>query len=271
MPLKIPGSKHIKVPKLIRETPFMPFIEKAYITELACKAILEPQHYEVAGADRVLVWLQEEGLVLDPAAPRLVDDYYLYLTIHASEVRGSAAQRNRGAHVDGFQDSTFTTKVHNDHSMVWVNVHPTLFTDQDFDAPQTPRGKNWNYSVNWYEQMHEQTEKSLRPGTVKEYEMFSAYQIHDAAKPAYDSRRLFVRMEWNLKRYFSSAVEHPGWEKKRLPVRPGKGQNSENLLLGHFSNFYKPRHILLSPAVPPQTLTSATEAYNKQPIFVQPP
>jgi len=205
MPLKHTGTDII-LPSCLENKVWKDFILNSFGSELAIRSILE--HESGKHIDELYKKIKEDLKQynihdLDKRVkknPRLIDDYVFYITVQGSMVEPNKVQRNAGMHVDGFQGTRYPVKFPNDHSYLYVNEGPTMFTDAPFNAPD-------NYNTNWYEGKYGMNtlRKHLRPGTIKNLVMMSGMQIHEAGKiPSTFTKsvgRVFYRGEFVLKNY----------------------------------------------------------------------
>ena len=225
MPIKY-NHTHIVLPKCLNAPSIKEFIYHTVASELALRSILENNLFfeenktnycqnTIAKIHEINKQIKEDLTEFNICNlehiiknnPRLYTDYNLYLTVHVSMVERGKTQRNSGIHVDGFQGSTYPIKFQNDHSYIYVNQGPTLFTDEPYQPPD-------NYCTNWYEGEHGMSNLrySLKPGIAQNLIMMSGLQLHEAGTVPKDSNnltnnkqnktgRFFYRAEFTLKDY----------------------------------------------------------------------
>ena len=222
MPVKFCGTS-VVLPDCLNTETFRYFIVDSIACELAIRAILE-KNGEIYGCDGLETVIIDEfklkklnlklkkdlqnrfGITdLDRFVKfnkRLYDDYQFYVTVNVSEVEVGKAQRNVGIHVDGFQGIKYPIKFENDHSYIFVNEGPTLFTSEPFNPPDS-------YDVNWYEGKKGMSSLSgsLRKGEVGRLVLMTGLQLHEAGTipkeygEGIKVGRFFYRGEFTLKEH----------------------------------------------------------------------
>lgn len=224
MPVKFCGT-NIVLPDCLNTETFRYFIVDSIACELAIRTILEKngEIYGRKGLKTILdnneeyklkklnlklkKDLQSQFSITDldrlvKFNKRLYDDYQFYVTVNVSEVEVGKAQRNVGIHVDGFQGVKYPIKFENDHSYIFVNEGPTLFTSEPFNPPDS-------YDVNWYEgeKGMSSLNKSLRKGEVGRLVLMTGLQLHEAGTIPVEFGegvkvgRFFYRGEFTLKEH----------------------------------------------------------------------
>lgn len=163
MPIKIPGSE-IKIPSDLKSVSIMHVIGKCYDYEKS----INPN----------------------------IDDYYIYLTIHHSEVKKGESQRRLGAHIDGMQGERYKDKLPVCHSYLVSNIIPTRFFNHKFPTNLCEKTQNWFYE---FDKLKDYNFSCLS----KPYEinMMTAYNVHESTVSEEEGVRTFIRLEFSLKKF----------------------------------------------------------------------
>lgn len=127
----------------------------------------------------------------------LVDNYYAYLTVDSSFVKKDKAQRNTGAHVDGFQGARITEKVEADRSYILVSDFPTDFYVQSWNV------KGLNPAKDNFFKAFDKQKKASKLWRPEPYDivLMDAYTVHEAGRATEDKYRIFIRLSFS-KRIF---------------------------------------------------------------------
>jgi hypothetical protein len=222
MPVKFCGTS-VVLPDCLNTETFRYFIVDSIACELAIRTILEKngEIYGHEGMETIMVdefKLEKLNLKLKKDLQnrfgitdldrlvrfnkRLYDDYQFYVTVNVSEVEVGKAQRNVGIHVDGFQGVKYPIKFENDHSYIFVNEGPTLFTSEPFNPPDS-------YDINWYEgeKGMSSLSESLQKGRTRQLVLMTGLQLHEAGTIPMEYGegtkvgRFFYRGEFTLKEH----------------------------------------------------------------------
>lgn len=124
------------------------------------------------------------------------EDYYMYLTVHHSDVQAGTSQRRLGAHIDGMQGERYKDKLKVCHSYLVSNEVPTCFFIQEFPTNLCDKTQNWFYE---FDKVKDYNKSMLS----KPYEinLMTAYNVHESTESTVNTLRTFVRIEFSLKEF----------------------------------------------------------------------
>lgn len=124
------------------------------------------------------------------------DAYYLYLTVHQSDVKASTTQRRAGAHIDGMQGERYPEKFEVCHSYLVSDAIPTRFFVQEFPTDLCELTQNWFYEFDRVKNPNcAVMSKNL------EINLMTAYNVHESTEATEDVRRTFIRLEFSKKQF----------------------------------------------------------------------
>jgi len=123
-------------------------------------------------------------------------DYYIYLTVDARVVKQGKTHRNGGWHFDGMQGRRYKTKLPVCHQYIMSTALPTEFNTGPVSAFGLDENKH-----NWFTETGKQVKKEniFVADPYKIYFM-TAYQIHRCAIALKNTPRLFLRLDFSLKK-----------------------------------------------------------------------
>lgn len=124
------------------------------------------------------------------------DEYYLYLTVHQSDVEASKTQRRAGAHIDGMQGERYPEKFEVCHSYLVNDAVPTRFYVQEFPSDLCELTQNWFYEFDRVKD----ADRAVMSENL-EINLMTAYNVHESTEALEDVRRTFVRLEFSKKQF----------------------------------------------------------------------
>jgi len=126
-----------------------------------------------------------------------VNNYYMYLTFHNSEVKSGNTQRKNGWHIDGMQGSEYPKKIKVCHSYLISDTIETEFAIQNFDVSDFDY-----YKDNWFKKLGNQVDsKNIKTYGFNNLTFMTSYQVHRCGILDKDIYRNFVRIEFSLKKF----------------------------------------------------------------------